>query len=314
MKGKIVLITGSTSGIGKQTAVELAGLGATVLLHARTAEEGLPVISQLQKNMPSASFDLFVADFEKQQQVQKMVVEIETAYTKLDVLINNAALYSSERKLTEDSIEKTFAVNHLAPFLLAHLLMPLLKNAAAPRIINVSSQAHFQGHFDICNLQGEKTYDGVDMYCSSKLCNLLFTYQLASKLENQSIMVNAVHPGLVATDLYLGLFTEFDNEPVHDAAETIVYMACSPEVEIVTGEYFLSGIPILSSYNSYIKKYQRQLWELSERLTSIDSDLYMGNGKETQKRRNRLSHLLRNIFEAATKSTKRKGYVEYNLH
>jgi short-subunit dehydrogenase len=191
--------------------------------------------------------------------------------------------------------------------------MRLMKNAAAPRIINVSSQAHFQADFDIRNLQGEKSYNGVDMYCASKLCNLLFTYQLAVKLQQQSITVNAVHPGLVATDLYLDLFTEFDGELPQDAAETIVFMASSSEVEIVTGEYFMSGIPIQSSYNSYIKKYQRQLWEMSERLTGIESSQYIGTLKTAKKAKKRLRQLFHNLLKAANRIIKNREGYEYNV-
>jgi NAD(P)-dependent dehydrogenase (short-subunit alcohol dehydrogenase family) len=269
MKGKIVLVTGSTNGIGKQTAIELAASGATVLIHARSFSEGTPVLELLRKDLPGASFDLFIADFEVQNEIDRMAAEIKSTYNRLDVLVNNAAVHMEERKLTVDTIEKTFSVNHLAPFLLTHLLLPLLKNSISPRIINVSSHAHYVAQFNIQNIQGEKSFNGIKVYCCSKLCNLLFTYALAEKLRNQNIVVNAVHPGMIRTGTDRKLFGECAGGTVEDGADTIAFLACSEEIKNVSGMYFMSRLPVQSSYHSYNKIYQRQLWKLSEQLTMI---------------------------------------------
>jgi len=312
MKGKIVLITGSTKGIGKQTAIELAALGATVIIHARTMAEGEPVIQQLQIAMPSASFDLFVADFEKQLEVKKMALEITAAYNRLDILINNAALYEEWRRLSADTIERTFAVNHMAPFLLTHLLMPLLKSAARARIINISSQAHYQAKFDLHNLQGEKEYDGVNMYRTSKLCNLLFTYYLADKLKHQHIMVNAVHPGMIETHLYRNAYTSFEPDLLQDAADTVVYLASSGDVDGISGEYFTNRLPIQSSYDSYTKRYQKRLWAVSEHLAGIQSNNYIPAPKKSGK----ISWHVKPFFPLwmIPKSIKQKYAQEYSAH
>jgi retinol dehydrogenase 12 len=307
MKGKIALVTGSADGIGKQTVVELAILGATVLLHARDAQKGQYLLEELQSEIPAARFDLFIADFELQMEVEQMAAEIKASYSKLDVLVNNAAMCQEEKEMSYDTIEKTFAVNHLAPFLLTHLLLPLLRNAPQPRVINLSSELHFFAKFDIRNLQGEKKYNGIDAYCCTKLCNLLFTYELAARLKNEpKITVNAVHPGMVATDLYLKLCTEVDRGIPEDAADTVIYLSSAQEAAHYTGEYFISRVPMQSSYNSYSGKYRRQLWELSEQLARIQTSQYVLKTAKTTEGTISLHQLLRKFFTIATKQITKK--------
>ena len=271
MNGKIVLITGSSSGIGRQAAIELAGLGATVLVHACNAGIGKQLIESLRNEIPSGSFDLFIANFEVQDEIQRMAQEIKSTYSKLDVLVNNAAIYTEERKITRDTVEKMFAVNHLGSFLITHLLLPWLQKSGNPRIINVSSHAHYTAQFKLHNLQGEKTFNAVKRYSCTKLYNILFTYQLAAKLKDQNISVNALHPGFTNTEMYVKLFGEFDAGTLSDSADTIVYLASSAEVSHSTGLYYMSRLPVASSAFSYRKKYQRQLWKISERLTMVAS-------------------------------------------
>ena len=272
MKNKIVLVTGSSSGIGKQAAIELAALGATVLVHTCTAGKGREVMESLYNELPTGSFDLFVANFEDQQEVHRMAMEIKAVYGRLDVLVNNAAIFLEERKLSRDTIEKMFAVNHLSPFLLTHLLLPLLQKSVHARIINVSSNAHYTAAFEPENLQGEKQFTGLKRYCATKLCNLLFTYHLSSLLKDQNISVNALHPGFTNTGLYQQLFGQFDGSPLSESAGTIVYLASSAVLQNTTGLYFTGRLPVASSAVSYERKYQRQLWKLSERLTLIHSN------------------------------------------
>ncbi|MET0636750.1 MAG: SDR family NAD(P)-dependent oxidoreductase [Chitinophagaceae bacterium] len=269
MKDKIVLVTGSTSGIGMQVAIELAGRGATVLIHARTVIKGSETLEMLRQQLPAASFNVFISDFEKQHEIEQMAREIRLAYTRLDILVNNAAVYMERRGLTTDTIETTFAVNHLAPFLLTQLLLPLLQSSPFARIINVSSHTHYTAQFNVNNLQGELSYIGTKIYCCSKLCNLLFTYMLAEKLKDKNIMVNAVHPGFITTRLYKTLFGDFDSESLKDGADTIAFLASSDAVKNITGMYFMGRMPSKSSAISYKKRYQQQLWKMSEKLTMI---------------------------------------------
>ena len=270
MKGKVVLITGSNEGIGKQTAYELASMGATVLLHAKDFLRGSAVLNCLRKKLPAAAFDLFIADFGRRHEIEQMATDIKAAYRKVDVLVNNESVFMDERKLTADTIEQTFSINHLAPFFLTHLLLPLLRNAAGARIINVCSHAHYIAKFDIRNLQGEKAFDGTTSYCLSKLCNLLFTYALAEKLDPQQISVNAVHPGSFAVSARKNLFGQPAGQTDEDGADTIVYLASSDEVYAASGMYFSTRMPVQSSYASYNKKFQDKLWKLSEHLAIIN--------------------------------------------
>lgn len=271
LKGKIVLITGCIDGIGQQTAYELALGGAVILLHAREFAKGSAVLQSLRDKVPSASFDLFIANFEMRQEIEQMANDIKSVYSKIDVLINNEAVYLNERKLTGNTIEKMFAINHLAPFLLTHLFLPMLKNAGAARIINVSSHAHYIAKFDVRNLQGEKSFDGTKAFCNSKLCNLLFTYSLSDKLRGLPICVNAVHTGNYQPATNTMLFGQFSGQTDEDGADTIVFLACSDEAGKTSGLYYASRLPVQSSYISYSRKYQHQLWDASERLTIIGS-------------------------------------------
>ncbi len=266
MNNKVLLVTGSTDGIGKQIAIDLAQLGATVLIHARSFQRGEPVIKSLRREFPGANFDLFVANLEVQHEIEQMAKAIQQKYDCMHALINNAAIYMAQRCLSADEIEKTFAVNHLAPFLLTHLLLPLLKKKKGSRIINISSDFHYAARFDLHNLQGEKEYNSLNAYRNSKLCNILFTYELAERLRNDDLQVNALHPGLANTKLFRQ-FT-LDGEPANpkDGADTPVFLASSGEVDGITGSYFSCRLPKRSSGTSYKKKLRKQLWIRSEKL------------------------------------------------
>jgi NAD(P)-dependent dehydrogenase (short-subunit alcohol dehydrogenase family) len=267
MKGKVVFITGSTDGIGRQTARELAEMGATVLVHARNVSLGETVLASLMQEVPDGKFELFTADFASFDDVRKMASVVEKSCPKLDVLINNAGTYSKTRVLTKDGNEMTFQVNYLSHFLLTNLFLDLLKNSEQGRIINVSSMVHQSAHLSLQNLQGEEYYGGYNAYSCSKLENILFTMSLAKKLEHEKITVNTLHPGVIKTKLLQAAGGGNWGESLHEGAATSVYLASSPDVETVSGKYFVacqSANPLRSVFDVVL---QNAIWEVSESLT-----------------------------------------------
>jgi retinol dehydrogenase 14 len=272
MKHKVILITGSTDGIGKQAAIELAKKGATVLIHGRNLSLGKTVLEQTKKQSQNDNVDLFIADFASLRQVRRLADEVCTKYAKLDVLVNNAGVYIRDRQLTEDGFEVTFAVNHLAPFLLTNLLLDLLKRSAPSKIINVSSIAHQNARFEFDNLNGERQFDAYDAYSRSKLANLLFTYELAQRLNNSGVTVNALHPGVIATKMLRAGFGSMGGRPVEDGAARIIYLIDSPAIENVSGKYFVNDKEQMSSPQSRDVKLQNQFWKLSEKMVGLTKE------------------------------------------
>jgi retinol dehydrogenase 14 len=268
MQNKIILITGSTDGIGRQTAVELAALGATVLVHGRNATRGKAAVEEIQTSTGNQKVDLLIADLASLKQVRELAAEIHCRYDRLDVLLNNAGVFMNERALTEDGFEMTYAVNHLAPFLLTNLLLDLLKKSAPSRVVNVSSVAHTRGRIDFENLQAEKSFGGYSAYALTKLANVLFTYQLAQQLEGTGVTSNCLHPGVIGTKLLRAGFN-MPGASTADGAETLVHLASSEEVEHVTGRYFQNKISISSSPVTYDETLQRQLWKVSQKQTGL---------------------------------------------
>lgn len=269
MKGKTVLITGSTDGIGKQTALQLAQMGANVLIHGRNHEKGKAVQKEISKLSGNNNLELFIADLSSQSQVRGLAIEIKETHERLHVLINNAGMFQKERRLTEDGIEMTFAVNYLAPFLLTNLLLDLLKESAPSRIINVASIAHESAVIDWSNLLGERYYDGYDAYALSKLCIVLFTYALAERLDGTGVTANCLHPGVIKTKLLREGFGNYPGDTPEKGARTSVYLASSPEMEGVSGRYFENLRPARSSIISYDKALWARLWKVSEKLTDL---------------------------------------------
>ncbi len=190
MKGQIVLVTGSTDGIGKQTALELARLGAHVLVHGRSQERAAAARDEIRRQVDNAQVAEIVGDLASLGEVRQLAATLQQRYDRLDVLINNAGVFMNERRLTEDGLEMTFAVNHLAPFLLTQLLMNSLRAAPKARIITVSSVAHQRARVDFYNLQGERNFNGYGAYALSKLWNILFKYELAERLAGTGITAN----------------------------------------------------------------------------------------------------------------------------
>jgi NAD(P)-dependent dehydrogenase (short-subunit alcohol dehydrogenase family) len=263
---RIVLITGSTDGIGKQTALDLAKKGYHVLVHGKNREKGMSVVSEIKKLTNNNSIDLLIADLSIQKEIKGMSDEIIKRYDHLDILINNAGVYQIKYELSEDNIEMTFAVNHLAPFLLTRLLLDLLKTNHNSRVINVSSMIH-ANYIDFQNLQFEKNFVGGEAYSLSKLCNILFTYKLSEILKAGNVTVNCLHPGVINTKI---LRLSFGNigAPVQEGSKTSVFLADSVRVENITGKYFVDKKMANSKSITYDKEVQNRLWEISEKLTA----------------------------------------------
>ena len=267
MKTKTILITGTTDGIGKQTALDLAKTGATILLHGRNPARGERVLREIRNATGNGRIEIFIADLASLKQVRNLAEQVHQKHDSLDVLINNAGVYETTRKITQDGFEMTFAVNHLAPFLLTLLLLDLLIKSAPSRIINVSSIAHASS-IDFENLQGEKHYGGYEAYSLSKLCNILFTYELAQRLKGGGVTVNCLHPGVINTKL-LKTGWGMGGSPVTEGCKTSVYLATAPELAKVTGKYFMNKRQKKSSRISYDTETQTKLWQISEQLTGI---------------------------------------------
>ena len=248
MDGKIVLVTGATNGIGKVAALALAKQGAAVVIAGRNAAKTQATAAEI-KQSGAASVDSLVADLSSMAEVRRLADELRQRYTRLDVLINNAGAIFADRQLTADGYERTFALNHLSYFLLTNLLLNLLMASAPSRIVNVASDAHGGATLNFDDLQNQRNYSmgGFRAYGQSKLENILFTYELARRLDGTGVTVNAMNPGPVATGfgennagvmrLAMKVFHLFSKTP-EQGADTIIYLASSPDVANVSGEYF----------------------------------------------------------------------------
>jgi|TARA_B100001971_G_scaffold190116_1_gene192604 NAD(P)-dependent dehydrogenase (short-subunit alcohol dehydrogenase family) len=276
MDGKVCMITGANSGIGLSTAKGLAKLGATLILVCRNKEKGDKALREIQYETQNDKIDLLLADLSSQKSVRDLASSFKTKYDKLDVLINNAGTYCTKRTFTEDGIETTFAVNHLAYFLLSNLLLDDLKASSSSRIIIVSSGLERQGKINFDDLQCEKGYFfGYRAYSQSKLANILFTYELAHRLAGTRITVNCLHPGFVKTNLIrTRRLITFLSSPLQitpeKGAETSIYLASSAEVEGITGKYFANKKETKSSKGSYDESISKRLWEVSAELTKLE--------------------------------------------
>jgi NAD(P)-dependent dehydrogenase (short-subunit alcohol dehydrogenase family) len=268
--GRVVLITGSTDGIGKATALELARRGATVLLHGRSQQKGEAVLEDIRRITGSDRLHHCIADFSSQEQVRRLAAQVKEEHDRLHLLINNAGTFEPERKITQDGWETTFSVNYLAPFLLTHELLDLLKASAPSRIINVASIAHWNGAMDWDNLQGEKSYQGFAAYALSKLSLILFTSYLAERLQGTGVTANCLHPGVIKTKLLRAGFGDYPGDTPEKGARTSVYLASSPEVEEISGRYFEECKAVSSSPISYDRKLQKKLWRLTKELAGSD--------------------------------------------
>jgi NAD(P)-dependent dehydrogenase (short-subunit alcohol dehydrogenase family) len=265
-----ILVTGSTDGIGRATATELTRQGARVIIHGRSRAKARVVQRDLQDISDGEKPDMFVADFSDLDEIRGMAEEISSAYTRLDVLVNDAGTYQETRNLTAGGVEMTFAVNYLAPFLLTSLLLPLLRASTPSRIVTVASTAHEDvSRIDWENLPGMPRYDPWEAYCLSKLADITFTYQLAGQLEGTGVTANCLHPGVVNTKLLRTAFPGMQGITPEEGARTSVYLALSPEVAGISGQYFEEMRPARSTDLTHDRTVQKRLWEMAEDLTGL---------------------------------------------
>ena len=275
MQGKICLVTGSTRGLGKATALALAHQHATVILGCRDQQRGEAVLAEIKAASPTAHVDLLLLDLSVQHSVRSAVTEFENRYDHLEVLINNAAVFKRQRTLTADGYETMFATNHLGPFLLTNLLLERLKASPAARILTITAPSTTKIAFE--DLQAEHKFSALHAFGASKAANLLFTYDLAHRLASTNITVNAFYPGLVKTPLMREAPTPlrwlnpvFGQSP-ELVAQSVVYYVSSPEVQAMTGLFFNKGRqPIGSSPYTKDRAVQQQLWEASMALAPLE--------------------------------------------
>ena len=281
LEGKICLVTGATSGLGKVTARDLAGQGASVVLVGRNQEKTESAAEEISSATDNSSVEWFLADLSSQTSIHHLAENFRSHYERLDVLVNNAGGFFVEYGETEDGIERTFALNHLNYFLLTNLLLDRLKAATSARVVNVASGAHKGAGINLENPSLKGNYSGWRAYGQSKLANIMFTYELARRLEREGtcVSVNALHPGTVATSIgsnneawyarpVLTLFRFFAAKP-EEGARTSIYLASSSEVEGTSGKYFANQRPISSSEASHDEAVAGKLWDLSESLTGL---------------------------------------------
>ena len=275
---KIIMVTGANSGIGKEAALQLAERGARVVMVCRNRERGEPALAEIKAKSGNDTVELMTADFESQRQIRDLADAYKRAHNRLDVLVNNAGLYLSKRHETEDGIEATWAVNHLAPFLLTHLLLDVIKASAPARIVTVASDAHRAGTLDFDDLEMKEKYRWIAAYAQSKLANVLFTYELARHLEGSGVTATCMHPGTVATGIWnrnknvlnalLRLFKPVYMNP-KKSAEAVVRLAVAPDVEGISGKYFDRMNEAPSSAASHDKEIAARLWQVSEQRVGL---------------------------------------------
>jgi len=268
MQGKVVLVTGGTDGIGRETARVLVGKGARVLVHGRSREKAERVRDELRRESGGARVDAVVGDLSEMASVRALAKEVESLTDTLHVLLHNAGVFMHERRLTTDGFETTFAVNHLAPFLLTHLLRPLLERGVPSRVVLVSSIAHNRGRLDFDDLQGESRFDGYGAYATSKLANILFAEELAERWAPLRISAHSLHPGVITTKLLKEGFGA-SGDTVEEGARTSVYVASAPELEGVTGRYFVKSREASTAPHAKDAALRRRLWEVSEKLLGL---------------------------------------------
>jgi retinol dehydrogenase-14 len=278
LAGKTVLVTGGTGGIGRATALGLATMGANLGITGRDRERTERAAREIRA-AGRGEVDVFVADLSSQSEVRRLADEVLQTYPRIDVLVNNVGGYWNTRHVTADGLERTFALNHLAPFLMTNLLLDRLKQSAPSRVVTVSSNAQAMGRIDFDDLQGEQSYSGSRAYNQSKLANVLFTYELARRLQASAVTANALHPGVVSTSfgaedpggvqrLFVPFMRPFMKAPAQGAA-TSIHLASAPDLEQVTGRYFANSKPKRSSKRSYDEAAAARLWQVSADLVGL---------------------------------------------
>ncbi len=281
MKGKTVLITGADGDIGRNTTKGIAEKGAQIIMACIDLEQAKPVLDKIVKETNNNNIELMQLDLSSQSNIRNFAENFISKYPVLDVLINNAGIFSLKRFETEDGLERTIGINYFGPFLLTHLLLPIIQKSKQGRIINISSDSYKQAKFDLDDLQSKIKYKGMGAYPSSKLALILFAQELAEKLKTTNITVNAVHPGHVSTGIWnmwenpkwyeslaLKILNMFLISP-KEGAQTSIHLATSDEVQNITGKYFSKkkSVQVNSKYNTL--EIQKKLWALSKELTGL---------------------------------------------
>lgn len=279
MNGKICLVTGATNGIGKAAAQALAQMGATVVVVGRDAQKTARVTEEIKSISANQNVDFLLADLSSQQEVRRLAEEFKSKYSHLHVLLNNAGGTFATCQLSVDGIEMTFALNHLAYFLLTNMLLEMMKASAPARIINVSSDAHSDGRIDFDNLQGEQSYSSFGPYGNSKLANILFTTELARRLEGTGVTVNALHPGLTSTGFgrnnpgflmkIMGVVIPLIARSPEKGAETSIYLASSTAVQGITGKYFVDCKDTQPAPQAADRVVAIRLWDVSTQMVHL---------------------------------------------
>jgi NAD(P)-dependent dehydrogenase (short-subunit alcohol dehydrogenase family) len=280
LKGKICIVTGANSGIGKIVATALANMGATLIMVCRVKEKAQIVWEEIKRKTKNINIELILTDLSSQKEIRALASNIKEKYAKIDVLVNNAGGMNFGYSETIDHIETTFATNHLGYFLFTNLILDILKSADRARIINVASDAEKTGDIDFEDINLKKNYSCFRAYSQSKLANIMFTYELARKLVGTNIVVNCVHPGVVPnTKIGKGskTFANFiASVPANlirtpeEGAETIIWLASSKDIEGISGKYFYEKREIKSSAKSYDLDIAKRLWKLSEEMTGLN--------------------------------------------
>lgn len=278
MAGRTVLVTGGNAGIGRATALGLATMGADVAITGRDRGRTDDAADEIRAST-GRQVEVFVADLSSQSEVRRLADEVLQTHPRIDVLVNNVGGYWNTRHVTADGLEHTFALNHLASFLLTNLLLDRLKQGAPARVVTVSSNAQAMGRIDFADLQGERSYSGSRAYNQSKLANVLFTYELARRMQATSLTANALHPGVVSTSfgaedpgriqrLFVPIMRPFMKAPAQGAA-TSIHVASAPDLEQVTGRFFANSKPKRSSKRSYDEAAAARLWQVSADLVGL---------------------------------------------
>ena len=278
LEGKVCLVTGATSGIGKETARVLAHHGGTLILVGRDPDKTVTTVEEFKHQVDTPNIEYLLADLSSQDEIRRLAEAFKSRHNRLDVLVNNAGAYYLRRHESVDGIEMTFALNHLGYFLLTNLLLDVIIASAPARIINVSSGSHLRATLNFDELQERRGFGGMNAYGQSKLANVLFTYELARRLDGTGVTVNALHPGFVATNMGSNIgwivralrpLMNLWALSVEEGAETVIHLATSPEVEGITGKYFFRCKPVPSSAYSYDEAVAEQLWRMSEEMTGL---------------------------------------------
>jgi NAD(P)-dependent dehydrogenase (short-subunit alcohol dehydrogenase family) len=277
VKDKICVVTGGTDGIGKEAAYDIAMLGAKLLVHGRDPDKGARAVAELKARSGNGAIEFLPADFSSLADVRRLAAAVLERTPRIDVLVNNAGGIFVKRTLSKDGYETTFAVNHLAPFLLTHLLLDALQSAPQSRIVTTASNAHRNAKISFDDLQATRKYSPMGAYGSSKLANILFTRALAKRLSGTAVTATCVHPGFVRTNfgrnnevslwvkVIFGLVSRFARSP-QKGAETVVYLAASPQVQGESGGYYFDCKPLAPSPAGQDDAVAERLWHVSEQL------------------------------------------------